>query len=182
MGGGSAVSRRGGDRRSPGQLGSTGECLPADGHGVRTATGHRILRSTPARWHGRVDETERVLLLWRHRFTTNAWGWEIPAGWSEIGENPADAVRREVIEETGYRLGQVEPLVAYSPLTGISPHRYRLFLARDAVHVGGREVAESEHIKWVSVARVPELAARGLVSDGPSLTGLIYYLAVTRCG
>lgn len=127
-----------------------------------------------------VDDTERVLLLWRHRFTTNTWGWEIPAGWSEIGEDPAEAVRREVVEETGYRLGRVEPMAVYSPLTGISGHRYQLFLARDAVRVGDPEVAESERVKWISVQQVPELAAQGLIPDGPSLTGLMYYLMVTR--
>ncbi len=66
-----------------------------------------------------IDDADRVLLLWRHRFTTDAWGWEIPAGWSEIGEDPTEAVRREVTEETGYRPGRVEPMATYSPMTQV---------------------------------------------------------------
>jgi hypothetical protein len=27
-----------------------------------------------------MDEDDRVLLLWRHRFITDTWGWEVPAG------------------------------------------------------------------------------------------------------
>lgn len=127
-----------------------------------------------------VDDADRVLLLWRHRFTTDAWGWEIPAGWSEIGEDPAEAVRREVAEETGYRPGWVEPMATYSPMTGISAHRYRLFLAHGAVRVSDPDIAESERVEWVSVDKVPELAAQGLIPDGPSLTALTYYLTVTR--
>jgi 8-oxo-dGDP phosphatase len=25
-----------------------------------------------------VDDAERVLMLWRHRFITDRWGWELP--------------------------------------------------------------------------------------------------------
>jgi hypothetical protein len=35
-------------------------------------------------------------------------------------------------------------------------------------------------VEWVSVGKVPELAAQGLIPDGPSLTALTYYLTVTR--
>ena len=95
-------------------------------------------------------------------------------------EDPAEAVRREVAEETGYRPGRVEPMATYSPMTGISAHRYRLFLARGAVRVGDPDIAESERVEWVSVGKVPELAAQGLIPDGPSLTALTYYLTVAR--
>ncbi len=127
-----------------------------------------------------VDDADRVLLLWRHRFTTDAWGWEIPAGWAEIGEDPAEDVLREVTEETGYRPAQVEPMTTYSTMTGISSHRYQLFLACGAVRVGDPEPAESERVEWISVPQVPDLAAQGLIPDGPSLTALTYYLTVTR--
>jgi hypothetical protein len=48
------------------------------------------------------DDADRVLLLWRHRFITDTWGWEIPAGWADPGEAAEDAARREVEEETGW--------------------------------------------------------------------------------
>ena len=40
-------------------------------------------------------------MLWRHRFITDSWGWEIPAGGVDAGETPEDAAAREVLEETG---------------------------------------------------------------------------------
>lgn len=46
------------------------------------------------------DDAGRVLLLWRHRFITDTWGWEIPAGWADPGETAEEAARREVEEET----------------------------------------------------------------------------------
>jgi NUDIX domain len=43
-----------------------------------------------------IDDQGRVLMLWRHRFITNRWGWELPCGWVNSGEDPAEATRREV--------------------------------------------------------------------------------------
>ncbi|HZM32698.1 MAG TPA: NUDIX hydrolase, partial [Acidimicrobiales bacterium] len=51
-----------------------------------------------------VSDPERgVLLIWRHRFITDTWGWEIPAGRIEPDESPEEAAVRETVEETGWR-------------------------------------------------------------------------------
>ena len=77
-----------------------------------------------------VHDPERgVLLLWRHRFITDTWGWEIPAGATDDGESPAEAAAREVHEETGWRPGPVEHLVTYQPTNGLSDQRFHVFLA-----------------------------------------------------
>ena len=47
------------------------------------------------------NDADELLLLWRHRFITDTWGYEIPAGGIDPGESPVDAGRREVLEETG---------------------------------------------------------------------------------
>ena len=53
-----------------------------------------------------LDEGGRVLLL-RHTLRKGS-GWGIPGGFLERGEQPEDAIRREVREETGLALGRVE--------------------------------------------------------------------------
>ena len=55
---------------------------------------HHVLR-TPAHAAGVVvhDPDRGVLLLWRHRFITDEWGWEIPAGRIDDGEAVEAAAR-----------------------------------------------------------------------------------------
>lgn len=128
-----------------------------------------------------VDDADRVLLIWRHRFITDSWGWEVPAGWAEPGEDTAIAIRREIEEETGYRPGTVRPMTAYNALSGISDMRFTVFLASGAEHVGvPADRAESSKVEWVPLATVPNLAANGHIQDGPSLAALTYYMAVER--
>jgi len=127
------------------------------------------------------DPDRGVLLLWRHRFITDTWGWEIPAGAVDDGESPADAAGREVREETGWRTGPVEHLVSYQPSNGLSDQRFHVFLARGAERVGDpADVGEAERIGWRSAARVREDIIRNEVPDGLSLTALLYALAYER--
>src|ERR1044072_6311293 len=66
-----------------------------------------------------VDKSDRVLMLWRYRFPTDQWGYELLGGWGEGGEEPAATAAREVLEETGCRpVGEGEHLISFEPLPG----------------------------------------------------------------
>ncbi|MDQ3275022.1 MAG: NUDIX hydrolase [Actinomycetota bacterium] len=141
---------------------------------------HHVLRFPRASVGAVVLESDRVLLLWRHRFATDSWGWEIPAGWADHGENPVEAIRREVLEETGYRVSTMEPLTTYHPMSGISSQRYRVFVGSGVERIGEPEATETSRIEWTPLASLPRLMAAGQVSDGPSLTALAFYLTTTQ--
>jgi 8-oxo-dGTP pyrophosphatase MutT (NUDIX family) len=127
------------------------------------------------------EDRSRVLLLWRHRFITDSWGWEVPAGWADPGEDPAAAIRREIEEETGYRPALVRPMTGYNALSGISDMRFSAYVASGAQRVGPpADDGESSRVEWIELAEVPKLAGKGQIQDGPSLTALMYYLAVER--
>ena len=119
-----------------------------------------------------------VLLLWRHRFTTDTWGWEVPAGRVDDGETPMAAGGREVLEETGWRPGPLRPLTAYFPYNGVSDGTFHLFAADCAVHVGEpHDTDEAERVAWVPWPDVVTAIDAGQVGDGLSLTALLWVLA-----
>ena len=121
---------------------------------------------------------DSVLLLWRHRFITGSWGWEVPAGGVDPGEDLETAAAREVLEETGWEAGPLRRMHGYHPSNGLSDQRFELFAADGASYVGEpTDSSESSKVEWVPVATVRELLAGGRVVDGLSLTALLWWFA-----
>lgn len=127
------------------------------------------------------DPSRGLLLLYRHRFITDSWGWEVPAGGVDAGETLERAAEREVLEETGWRPGPVRRLHGYHPSNGLSDQRFELLAADGAAYVGPpSDPAESSRVEWVPAEAVAALVRRGEVQDGMSLTALLWWLAVER--
>jgi 8-oxo-dGTP pyrophosphatase MutT (NUDIX family) len=143
---------------------------------------HHLIRAhRPAVGTVVYDRGRGVLLLWRHRFITDTWGWEIPAGRVEAGEDLAEAACREALEETGWRPGALEPLFAYYPTNGLSDQTFHVFLADGATEVGPpTDTAEAERVAWCARPEVVSAIRGGQVRDGLSLTALCWCLAFAR--
>ena len=146
---------------------------------------HHVLRM-PRAASGTVvyDEArDAVLLLWRHRFITDQWGWEIPAGGLDRGETPEQAAVRETLEESGWRPASLEPLASYTPMPGGVDQTFHLFLCRDAERIGEpSDSSEAERVEWVPLATVREALLDGRIVEGMTLTGLSLALASGRIG
>ena len=98
-----------------------------------------------------VADSRRVLLLWRHRFVTDQWGWEVPAGRLDEGET---ARRPRPRAARGDRLGAgTASVLTTFPRVGLVDLRLHLFAADGATRVGSPvDVSESERVEWVEVA------------------------------
>lgn len=128
------------------------------------------------------EQGGRVLLLRRHRFIADAWGWEVPTGIVEPGEEAASGARREVEEETGYRVDELEPLFAYQPCIGIADTPHELLLAQGAERIGPpTELNEASDIAWFDRAGVEALLSSGQVHDGTTMLALVEFLRRTAC-
>ncbi len=139
---------------------------------------HRVVRRPDGAFTV-VVEDGRVLLLWRHRFITDSWGWEIPGGAVDPGEEPADAARRETVEETGWRPeGALRPLVRFAPMAGLVRVHHHVFHADAASYLGPPEdFWEADRVAWVPLAEARRLIAVGDIREGTSLVALLTLLA-----
>ena len=119
-----------------------------------------------------------LIRQWRH--AVGQWLLEVPAGTLEPGESPADCARREVQEETGYRAGEIEPLVTFYTTPGFTDEVMYGFVARD-LHPAPAEGDADEVIETVEVDCVEALAMclDGRITDGKTIACL---LAAERAG
>ncbi|MGH3916381.1 MAG: NUDIX hydrolase [Pseudonocardiaceae bacterium] len=126
-----------------------------------------------------VDDQDRVLMLWRYRFVTEQWGYELLGGMVEAGDDAAGTAVREAEEESGWRpMGKPEHLVSFEPLPGQVTAPIDVFLWRRAERIGNpTDTEEVGRVEWVSLSRVSELAARQELLGSGTLVGLLYYLA-----
>ncbi|MFF2349522.1 NUDIX hydrolase [Kitasatospora sp. NPDC058115] len=143
---------------------------------------HHVVRMPRATTTAVVtDEDGRFLLIHRHRFITGRWGWEVPAGWADPGEEPAAAIAREVEEETGWRPGKVEPMTEYDAMPGLGDARFRSYHVTGCTRVGEpQDVAEAARVEWLPQAEVVGLLLGGGVPDGPSHAALSFSLGPWR--
>ena len=115
----------------------------------------RIIRATQKKFTFSVaavitDRAGRVLLL--EHFLRPASGWGIPGGFVEHGEQPAEAIRRELREETALELENLS-LVRVRTL-----HRHVEMLFRAEVAEPDRARVASREIKalgWFAVGEMP---------------------------
>jgi ADP-ribose pyrophosphatase len=132
-----------------------------------------VLRIPAAAMAVVVDDRSRVLMLRRHRFILDSWVWELPGGYVDDGEGPAECAAREAEEETGWRPTKVEHLVTFQPMVGMADAANHLFLGRDAKYIGEPDVNEPGEVAWVPLADVPEMIAEGSVVGAASVIGLL---------
>lgn len=105
----------------------------------------------------------KVILVRQFRFGSGEAGLELPGGVVDQGETPAQAVARELEEETGHRAGTVEPTGWLWPNPAHFTNRVHTFIARgcERVHDGTPEGSEDLIVELVDPAEIPSLIRSG---------------------
>ncbi len=76
-----------------------------------------------------LPDPNKVVLVKQYRYPIKKALWELPAGRVNIGEDPVNAGKRELKEETGYIAGKLESLGIVYPLPGYSTEVLYFFKA-----------------------------------------------------
>lgn len=108
---------------------------------------------------------------------------ELPAGTLDREESLADAARRELAEETGYRAGRIEEAGGFWMSPGILRERMHLFVADELVP-GPQALEPGEQITTRLVAWHEALAMchDGRIDDAKTVAGLLLIDARRRAG
>lgn len=127
-----------------------------------------------------VDVARRSVLLteqFRYPALDKAGGWlvEIVAGAVDAGETAEQSIRREIVEEIGFRVRTLEPIAEFFVSPGGTSERIAVFCATvadgDRVAPGGGIACEHEDIRvleW-SVDEFLAKVAAGAINDAKTL-------------
>ena len=124
-----------------------------------------------------VDADDNILLERQYRKAIEKELLEIPAGGIDAGEEPEEAVRREMQEETGYLPHKVERLGGFYSTPGYCTEYLHLYLATELTpsQLYAEDTAGISLVR-MPVSEVPALLASGKIEDAKSIAGLHMYL------
>lgn len=121
-----------------------------------------------------VDDQQRLLLTWWNGEGRGTPGWSMPGGGVEYEESLTEAVEREVLEETGYRVEVGSPIAAHSftiPDGGRDGRPYKsLRVVFSAIIIGGElgttEIdGSTDFAHWVPLGEVEDLESKADIVD-----------------
>lgn len=127
-----------------------------------------------------VDDEGRVVLVRQYRHALRAYQLEVPAGKLDMdGEAPAEAARRELIEEVGLDAEDLTRLVHFRNSAGWTTESTTVYLATGLRPVAApdtftptAEEADMEVVRLPLVEAVAR-AERGEIADAKTLIGLL---------
>lgn len=142
----------------------TGRTMERNDWKLKEGEYHLTVLGVVARKDGKFLITKRVM--------TKAWGagwWEVSGGAAQAGEESADAVRREVLEETGLDVndaisgGYMFSYKRENPGEGdnyfVDIYRYEMDIDESDIHL---QEEETDGFKFATLSEIQELASQGI--------------------
>lgn len=122
-----------------------------------------------------VDNEGNTWLVGQYRYTLNEFHWEIPEGGAPLNEDPLEAAKRELKEETGLTAKKWTQLLRLNTSNSVTDEECLIYLAEDLEH-GESELEDTEadlKVRKVPLKEALNMVVRGEIADSMSMMGLL---------
>ncbi|CDE88510.1 TPA: NUDIX hydrolase [Candidatus Gastranaerophilales bacterium HUM_20] len=121
-----------------------------------------------------IKDYDKILLVKQYRYPIGETVLELPAGKLEKGEDPFEAAKRELEEETGYCANKWTDLGYINTSPGFSDEKLYLYLAQDLeythCHPDEGEIIQAFEYKYDDVLKMID---NGEINDAKTICGLM---------
>ncbi len=107
-----------------------------------------------------LDDDHNTILVGQHRYTLDAFSWEIPMGGGALDEDPLVSAQRELKEETGLHGGTWWQLLRLHTSNSVTDEVGYLFLAR-SLQSGRQALGDTE--SDLIIKKLPLTEALGMI-------------------
>lgn len=119
----------------------------------------------------------KILMVRQFRKPANEALLEIPAGKLEYGENPELCAKRELLEETGYKVNNVKHLITFYTTPGFSNEKMYLYFAKDLI----KDNSNTDEDEFLEVLEyTPEELMKMIfdneIKDSKTIVAILYYM------
>jgi ADP-ribose pyrophosphatase len=129
---------------------------------------------------GLLDQ-ERIVLIRSYRYAIGQYLFELPAGTLEKGEDPMNCAGREMLEETGYLAGRLQPLLSFFTSPGILSEKMHAFAAYDLQQSQtALEEGEDIAVHPVTLSEAIQMVREGQIQDAKTIAVLLFYVNFRR--
>ena len=123
-----------------------------------------------------IDEDGYTYLVGQYRYTLNLYSWEIPEGGCPEGEEPLEAAKRELLEETGLMATQWTQLGTAHMSNSVSDEDAVLFLATGLTQGEAQpEGTEKLEVRRVEFAEALRMVMAGEITDSLAVMTILHY-------
>lgn len=129
-----------------------------------------------------ITKEGKFVIERQYRHGTQSIDYEICAGTLEKGEDPLEAAKRELLEETGYIGGEWELYCTSAPNPSAMTNMNYSFLARGVEFSGERHLEQTEDIEiyLFSYDELKKIVQEGCIKQGLMLAPLWKFIAENK--
>lgn len=116
----------------------------------------------------------KILMVKQYRYPIKTVSLELPAGHIWPDETPVKCAKRELEEETGFKVDKIEKLLSYHPSTEYSDQVYHIFIAEELKKGNiNREKYEIIDMELLDFESVIQKIMKGVITDGRTIVAVL---------
>ena len=121
-------------------------------------------------------QKDEIILVKEFRFPIG-YVLEIPAGDVEDAETPLKAIKRELLEETGYKAKKIKHLMRFYPKLGYNTQIIDCYVATDLIKISELDLEEGEliSVKKIKFKKFLKMIKEGKILGSYSICAALSY-------